>query len=73
MIHDGCFFLKHLVTLNGEYYFPYRASQVALVVNKSESESECEVTQSCPTRLCVTPWTVARQAPLSVGFSKQEY
>ena len=23
-------------------------------------------------RLCATPWTVARQAPLSVGFSRQE-
>ena len=24
-------------------------------------------------RLCVTPWTVARQAPLSMGFSRPEY
>ena len=24
-------------------------------------------------QLCVTPWTAARQAPLSKGFSKQEY
>ena len=24
-------------------------------------------------RLCATPWTVARQLPLSVGFSRQEY
>ena len=24
-------------------------------------------------RLCATPWTVALQAPLSVGFSRQEY
>ena len=23
--------------------------------------------------LCTTPWTVARQAPLSMGFSRQEY
>ena len=23
--------------------------------------------------LVVTPWTVARQAPLSMGFSRQEY
>ena len=29
------------------------------------------VTKSCPT--LVTPWTVAHQAPLSMGFSKQEY
>ena len=29
------------------------------------------VTQSSPT--FVTPWTAARQAPLSMGFSRQEY
>ena len=26
-----------------------------------------------PVWLFATPWTVARQAPLSMGFSKQEY
>ena len=26
-----------------------------------------------PVRLFATPWTVARQAPLSMGFSRQEY
>ena len=34
-------------------------------------ESESEVAQSCPT-LC-DPWTLAYQAPLSMGFSRQEY
>ena len=29
------------------------------------------VAKSCP--ILVTPWTVACQAPLSVGFSRQEY
>ena len=29
------------------------------------------VAQSCPT--LVTPWTVALQAPLSMGFSRQQY
>ena len=29
------------------------------------------VAQSCPT--LETPWTVAHQAPLSMGFSRQEY
>ena len=24
-------------------------------------------------RLCVTPWTAAHQAPLSMGFSRQEH
>ena len=28
---------------------------------------------SSPVCLFVTPWTVAHQAPLSVGFSRQEY
>ena len=32
----------------------------------------CLVTQSCPTSF-ETPWTVAFQAPLSMGFSGQEY
>ena len=31
----------------------------------------CLVAKSCPT--LATPWTVARQALLSVGFSRQEY
>ena len=29
------------------------------------------VAKSCPT--LVTPWTIAHQAPLSMGFSRQEY
>ena len=32
--------------------------------------SVCTLSQIC---LSVTPWTVARQAPLSMGFSAQEY
>ena len=31
----------------------------------------CSVTKLCPT--LATPWTVAHQAPLSMGFSRQEY
>ena len=31
----------------------------------------CVRAQLCPT--FVTPWTVARQAPLSMGFPRQEY
>ena len=33
-------------------------------------KSESEVTQSC---LTVTPWTAVYQAPLPMGFSRQEY
>ena len=31
----------------------------------------CSAAQLCPTH--GTPWTVARQAPLSMGFPRQEY
>ena len=33
----------------------------------------CAVPSSCHFQLFVTPWTVAHQAPLSMGFSRQEY
>ena len=46
----------------------FRASQD----NEKQVVSVCVcVAQSCPT-LC-DPWTVALQASLSVGFSRQEY
>ena len=34
---------------------------------------ECMPSHFSPVRLFPTPWTVAHQAPLSVGFSRQEY
>ena len=34
-------------------------------------DSACSVAKSC--RLLATPWTVAHQAPLSMGFPRQEY
>ena len=65
------------------FFFPLLCFGVALLYNKefdwplspvpnseSESESESEVAQSCPT-LCDL-WTVAHQAPPSMGFSRQE-
>ena len=36
-----------------------------------KKESESEVAQSCPT--LGTPWTVAYNAPPSMGLSRQEY
>ena len=33
----------------------------------------CMLSHFSCVRLFVTPWTVARQAPLSMGFSRQEY
>ena len=42
------------------------------VVFVSELMRVCMPRHFSPVQLCVTPWTVARQAPLSVGFSRQE-
>ena len=35
--------------------------------------SVCVLTHFSHVQLCATPWTVARQAPLSMGFSRREY
>ena len=35
--------------------------------------SQSEVSSLRRVRLFATPWTAARQAPLSMGFSRQEY
>ena len=40
-------------------------------LGQNEELGESEVARSCPT-LC-TPWTVDCQAPLPMGFSRQEY
>ena len=33
----------------------------------------CVLSRFSRVQLCVTPWTAARQAPLYIGFSRQEY
>ena len=38
---------------------------------KAKSGCSCSVAQAC--RLFATPWTVTLQAPLFMGFSRQEY
>ena len=52
------------------------AGPCAVQGDNPEQQAACKVllssvTQSC--RLSATPWTVARQAPLSMGFPRQEY
>ena len=37
----------------------------------SKTVVDAKLLQSCP--IFATPWTVAHQAPLSMGFSRQEY
>ena len=47
------------------------ADQLQKNVGGESERKESEVAQSCPTLF--NPWTVAYQAPLSLGFSRQEY
>ena len=58
------------------YYYgqeSFRRNGLDLIVNKrvKRSGGSCLVTKSCPN--LATPWTVACQAPLPRGFSRQEY
>ena len=58
------------------YYYgqeSFRRNGLDLTVNKrvKRSGGSCLVTKSCPN--LATPWTVACQAPLPRGFSRQEY
>ena len=39
----------------------------------TQGESESEAKSLSRVRLFATPWTVAYQAPSSIGFSRQEY
>ena len=40
---------------------------------KSNNRRACLLSHFSRVQLCATLWTVARQAPLSMGFSRQEY
>ena len=48
---------------------PSRKQNLNRLITSNESESE--VAQSCLT--LITPWTIAHQGPLSMGFPRQEY
>ena len=50
---------------------PTHQSLLIATMVEPETQERMLVTQSCPPH--VTPWTVAHQALLSVGFSRQEY
>ena len=48
-------------------------SHVHLLNPSSPSSVHCVLSHFSHVRLFATPWTVAHQAPLSMGFSRQEY
>ena len=47
-----------------KYYYPHLTNVYTCA---------CLLSHFSRVRLFATPWTVARQAPLSMGFSRQEY
>ena len=52
-----------------------RVSQSFLVLNDFDTfeNHACMLSRFSRVQLCATLWTIAHQAPLSMGFSKQEY
>ena len=61
----SCFTKMHLFKSTLKYILIDKCHQLIY------TESESEVAKSCP--ILWTPWTVAYQAPLSMGFSRQAY
>ena len=65
--------------LCGEFIEPLVVSHLQDVSIKFLADPLMVAHVSCVTKslsrisLCATPWTVARQAPPSMGFSRQEY
>ena len=43
------------------------------IVQHSKGRKDCMLSHFSCVQLFVTPWTVALQAPLPMGFSRQEY
>ena len=44
-----------------------------MILVDSTQTCGCVLSRFRHVQLCVTPWTVARQAPLFIGFSREEY
>ena len=64
------------ILLNGIFakLFNFVAASIIILVVFLRLRHECMHAQSIsPTQLCGPPWTVDHQAPLSMGFPRQEY
>ena len=68
-VNHGTIGIRHSATC--DYTEKTQITNILFLFILIKVKSESEVAQSCPT-LC-DPWTVAHQAPLSMGFSRQEY
>ena len=58
-------------TVEPEEKFPSQGTNLNRALGSPRAGFGGVVAQSCPT--LATPWTVACRAPLSMGFSRQEY
>ena len=54
-------------------FFKYTTTLFQLYINICIYMRVCKLSRFSCVRLIVTLWTVAHQAPLSMGFSRQEY
>ena len=67
--HQGRHLLSRIVVISGYGVTILKSIFVSCGIQKV---SACMCVLSC-VQLFVTPWTAAHQAPLSMGFSRQEY
>ena len=65
----SCFILCEFLRKNSQHKQAEKQTAVGNTYNKTGAGGL--VAQSCPT--LATPWTVAPQAPLSMGLSRQEH
>ena len=76
MYYCKIFKMMHLEILNEEFFGEFYANTVSdclsnIYTSVSEDDGAGLVTKSCLT--LVAPWTVACQAPLSMGLPRQEH
>ena len=62
---------KYNLTCNSQVVYLFSVD--SLIPGLERSPGEVKVKSHSRVQLFATPWTLAYQAPLSVGFSRQEY
>ena len=65
-----CYYFLH-VDIQSSLHHLLKRLYFAVILDGTVCQSE--VKSLSRVRLFVTPWTIAHQAPLSMGFSRQEY
>ena len=66
--------ISHFPTSQSKWQNKLKVKPRAVCLQSTDSYAICPVCQSLScVQLLVTPWNVARQAPLSLGYARQEY